>query len=138
MMHNYYLWTQWQWDVLTKERCSPLMWTVADGQSVVGSGYWPHNIFDEKILLLLILVLKSKIDDLIVVTAPLVLIYEELYCFFVITVKINRWLLSIWITPISTSFLNTKLIYSPTMSFSHHICCCFVVCNHINYFIDQN
>ena len=31
-----------------KEKCWQSLWTIADGHSVVGSGYWQHNIYDEK------------------------------------------------------------------------------------------
>ena len=37
-----------------------------------------------------------------------------------------------------TRILNTKLIYSPTMSFYYHICCCCIVCNSFNCFINHN
>ena len=32
----------------------------------------------------------------------------------------------------------TKLIYWLNMSFAHHNCCCFIFCNRVNYFIEQN
>ena len=34
-------------------KCWPFLWDIADGQSVMGSGYWPHTISDYKSLLLL-------------------------------------------------------------------------------------
>ena len=32
----------------------------------------------------------------------------------------------------------TRFIYWLNMSFAHHICCCFVVFNHFNCFVEQN
>ena len=45
-------------------------------------------------------------------------------------------LLAIFITP-NCMFFNANNIYSPTMSFDNHICCCFIFFNFWYYFIDQ-
>ena len=42
-----------------------------------------------------------------------------------------------WWFDIFNSFY-TKLIYWLNISFDHHICCFFIVCNHVNCFIEQN
>ena len=51
--------------------------------------------------------------------------------FWYIANKVKDWWLNIF------TCLYTKLIYWLNMSFAHHICCFFVVCNHVNYFIDH-
>ena len=56
--------------------------------------------------------------------------------FVVISVKhsVNGWLYELH--QIALVF-NTKLIHSLNISFAHHICFCFIVCNYFNCFIDQ-
>ena len=54
--------------------------------------------------------------------------------FVVIPVKdrVNGWLYELQ----KNQFVfNTKIIHSLNMSFSHHICCCFILCNNFNCFI---
>ena len=49
---------------------------------------------------------------------------------------------SLWLpirfTPIPTCFLYKNLIYSLNISFAHHICCCYIFCNHFNCLIEEN
>ena len=112
------------------------------GPSLMFSLSWvvviDHIIFMTRRLFFWYLWIEVKDWCLILVTSLLFFIYEDVYwVIFCHWSQRHNILLAIWITKQSTYFY-MKLIYSPTMSFSHHICCCFIVCNNFSCFIEKN
>ena len=69
--HNYRIWTKWWWDALIKEKCWPLLWSIAVGPYGVVSDYGSHYLFDKK-RLLFFLWIEVKVDDLVVVMVHLI------------------------------------------------------------------
>ena len=137
MTHNSSIRKKRQLDVMAKEKCWPSLWDITDGQSVVSSGYWPKIISDEKSFFCYICI-KVKywwFDS--GKGSPGFAYMKTFIGIFCNSSQRQRWLLAILITPNSMCFY-TKLIYSPTMSFDHHICSCFIVCNNFNWFTEKN
>ena len=71
-------------EILTKGKYWPSLQAVVDGQSVVGAGYWPHNISDKKSFLWLYLDWLQKLMIWYGLQPSWLFIYEDVYWVFVV------------------------------------------------------
>ena len=124
----------WSVPLLLPSLCRTPSKAVNDGQYVVGSGYWPHNISDEKSLLLLYLDWSQNFM-IWYGLCPIDCSYMKILLSFLLSFQSKTALIVGYINYTKFYFFFAKLIYSLIMSFDHHICCCLIVCNNLNGFI---
>ena len=114
------------------------LWDAADDHPVVGNGYWPQNILDEKSCMLFYFDWSQRLMIWYGLQPSWLFVYEDVYWVFVVVeVKYSVYVCLYELHQITLVFY-TKLIYSLNVSFAHRVCCCFIVCNHFNCFIYQN
>ena len=136
LKHNYHLWTQWRWDVLMNEKFWTSLWDIADSQSVVVSGYWPHYLSGDKRLLFY---LWFEVKYLWFDSGYGPPDFSDMKTFIVFSPIVFKDSVDCWLYKLRQNPcpFYTKIIYLPNVSFTHQICCCFIVCNNFNCLIYQ-